>query len=77
MMDYLIIINNEDKIDIVQANTWEFNDYNFFPDEDGDHIYFTDLNNAKNWVLENVKEDLISPRLTNSIVSTVRSKYLK
>lgn len=77
MLDYLIIINNEDKVDIAQANTWEFDEYKCLPNENGNHIYFSDMNSAVEWVLDNVKKEMIAEDILGDDHYAIRSKYLK
>lgn len=77
MSEYLIIINNDDKIDFAQANSWEFDEYRILPDENGRPITTYSENGAIKWILENVRRDMISEDILGTDHVSIRLKYLK
>ena len=57
-MIWLVIINPAtEKIRLVQCFDYEAREYNFFPDENGDPIYFTEHQYALAWIQDNIKEE--------------------
>jgi hypothetical protein len=76
-MRWLVIINRDNKIDITQCFDYEFQDYDFFPDKEGEPIYFVDREPAVDWVKENIKPDLIAVNSKEIRHIALRHEFLK
>jgi len=77
-MIWLVIINPAtEKIRLVQCFDYEAREYDFFPDENSDPIYFTEHQYALAWIQDNIKEDLIDIKCENTRHIPLRAKYLK
>lgn len=76
-MVWIIIINKKDKIDLVQAESYEASDYKFFPDSEGNSIWFEDYDDAISWIKEKIKPELICTESKEVRHIALRSKFLK
>lgn len=81
---YIVIIHFGNKlIDIASCEYWEDSEYNTLKDENGSIVCFSNKQEAIDWVLDNVKKDLINYDseylidIKNSIIDgNNREKYL-
>ena len=76
-MIWLVIINLKDKIDLAQCFDYETDEYNFFPDKDGEPITFVNRDHAVEWIKDNINPDLICENSKEVRHLSLRKKYLK
>lgn len=76
-MVWIVIINKKDKIDLVEGESYEALDYKFFPDLEGEPLWFLDHEDAISWIKEKIKPELICVDSKEVSHIAVRSKFLK
>lgn len=76
-MTWLVIINKKEKIDLTNCYDYEYDDYNYFPDEDGRPIRFENYEDACSWIKENILIEMICNNSSEVRHLAIRSKYLK
>lgn len=75
-MIFLLIIE-EDKIHIIEAEERLADKYLYLPSEEDTPIFFNTYEEAEAWALDNVKEGYLVLPTPDLTVEELRTKYLK